>query len=117
MAVATRDVNGRQPALDEAIAAALTWADEQQEADGFWVGMLESNACIEAEWILAFHVLGYEYSHTDALVRGIVRRQRQDGAWESYYDAPSGDINATVESYAALRLSGFGADHEMGGAM
>jgi squalene-hopene/tetraprenyl-beta-curcumene cyclase len=112
MAVAAREVENSKDDLDQGIAAALDWADARQDPRGFWVGMLESNACIEAEWILAFHVLGYEYPHIDALVRGILQRQRHDGSWESYFDAPSGDINATVETYAALRLSGLSADDE-----
>jgi len=98
--------------LDQAIAGALRWSDERQQPEGFWAGMLESNCCIEAEWLLAFHVLGYEYPDTDGLVRGILQRQRSDGAWESYFDAPSGDMNATVESYAALRAAGFSPDDE-----
>jgi squalene-hopene/tetraprenyl-beta-curcumene cyclase len=98
------------PAIDSAIDSALQWADQDQQAEGFWAGMLESNACMEAEWLLAFHILGYEYPHSEALVRGILARQRADGSWESYFNAPSGDINATVEAYAALRASGIGPD-------
>ncbi len=112
MVVATHEVNNPVGDLDQGITAALDWADTHQDPRGFWVGMLESNTCIESEWILAFHVLGYEYSQIDRLVRGILQRQRDDGSWESYFDAPSGDINATVETYAALRLSGFSADDE-----
>ena len=112
MAVATHEITPPKPDVDQAIAAAMEWADTRQSSGGFWVGMLESNTCIESEWILAFHVLGYDYPHTDALVAGILQRQRQDGSWESYFDAPSGDINATVETYAALRLSGLSADDE-----
>lgn len=106
MALAKQEINSGQSRLDAAITAALEWSDRRQEPEGFWVGMLESNACMEAEWILAFHVMGYDYPHTDALIRGILARQREDGSWESYFDAPSGDMNATVEVYAALRASG-----------
>jgi len=96
--------------LDTAIGAALAWSDDHQDPAGFWAGMLESNVCIEAEWLLAFHIMDYEYPHTEAVVRGILARQRSDGAWESYFNAPSGDINATVEAYAALRACGAGPD-------
>lgn len=97
---------------DAGIAAALDWADREQHADGYWVGVVESNACMEAEWLLAFHILGYECPWADELVTGILQRQRLDGAWQSYFDAPAGDINATVESYAALRARGMAADEE-----
>ncbi len=98
--------------LDAGIASALAWADVEQHADGYWVGVLESNACMEAEWLLAFHILGYDCPWAGELVTGILNRQRPDGAWETYYEAPAGDINATVESYAALRASGMAADSE-----
>ncbi len=98
--------------LDIGIAAALDWTDSEQQADGYWAGIVESNACMEAEWLLAFHILGYEPPWADELVTGILNRQRPDGAWESYFDAPAGDINATVESYAALRARGLSADAE-----
>jgi squalene-hopene/tetraprenyl-beta-curcumene cyclase len=112
MVVAAREVANSADHLDQVITAAIDWAEARQDPRGFWAGMLESNACIESEWLLAFHVLGYDYPYTDAVVRGILCRQRDDGSWESYFDAPSGDINATVETYAALRLSGLSADDE-----
>jgi squalene-hopene/tetraprenyl-beta-curcumene cyclase len=96
--------------LEAAIAASLDWSAAHQDPAGFWVGVLESNVCMEAEWLLAFHIMGYAYPHTDALIRGILARQRSDGSWETYFNAPSGDINATVEAYAALRVSGAGED-------
>ncbi len=101
-----------QPRLEAGIRAAGDWLLQQQAAAGFWVGRLHSNACMEAEWLLAFHVIGYRYPDTDGLLRGILARQRPDGAWETYHDAPTGDINATVESYAALRAYGYPPDAE-----
>ena len=95
------------PPLHETLTAAQRWLEEQQLDDGSWAGILESNACIEAEWLLAFHLLGYEFSDSGGLISGILDRQRQDGSWETYYGAVDGDINATVECYAALRSSGF----------
>src|SRR5262245_8846642 len=90
--------HAREPSpLDAGIDAALRWLDEDQHAPGFWVGMLESNCCIEAEWLLAMHVLGVDDAERRAgIVRGILNRQRRDGSWEVYHDAPMGDINATV---------------------
>ncbi|NND36336.1 MAG: squalene--hopene cyclase, partial [Gammaproteobacteria bacterium] len=112
MATASEEIDGQPVKLEAGIADALGWAGPRQDPDGFWCGMLESNACMEAEWLLAFHIMGYDYGHEAALVAGILRRQRTDGAWETYYNAPSGDINATVESYAALRATGMSADAE-----
>ncbi len=42
----------------------------------------------------------------------LLKAQRPDGSWESYYQAPQGDINSTVECYAALRSVGMQPDDE-----
>jgi len=96
--------------LDRSIDAALEWIEARQEQDGFWVGHLESNACMEAEWLLAFHIIGYRHPKTDGIIKGILDRQRADGSWEIYYEAETGDINTTVECYAALRAYGYEPD-------
>lgn len=94
-----------------AIDAALQWLDSTQDDSGFWVGMLESNYCMEAEWLLAMHFLRVrDEEREQAIMRGMLDAQRPDGSWEIYYDAPSGDINTTVECYAALRSVGMSAE-------
>lgn len=99
--------------LDDGIERAIDWLAYNQEEEGFWAGKLESNSCIEAEWILAMHFLGVkDDSKYDKVVQAVLNEQRKDGSWAVYHDAPAGDINATVEAYAALRTAGYGPDHE-----
>ena len=99
--------------LDEGIRRAIDWLLGEQLPEGYWVGMLQSNSCMEAQWVLAMHFLGVDDDPKyDGVVSSILREQRSDGSWEVYYDAPAGDINATVECYAALRAAGFSADDE-----
>ena len=99
--------------LSAAIDSAIGWLDEHQQQDGSWVGMLESNQCMEAEWLMVMHVIGrMDDPKTPGLIKTILDAQRADGSWEVYYDAPTGDINTTVECYAALRVHGMAADHE-----
>ncbi len=50
--------------VDATIAKAIGWLDREQEPDGFWVGMLESNYSMEAEWLLAMHFLGFSHPQT-----------------------------------------------------
>lgn len=100
-------------AIDRAIAGGLEWLAAEQEPEGFWVGMLESNCCMEAQWILGMHFLGVKNDpKLPGVIRAILREQRPDGSWEVYHQAPMGDINTTVECYAALRCSGFKVDDE-----
>jgi len=94
--------------LSDAISQGESWLLERQHEEGFWVGMLESNSCMEAQWILAMHFLGIEDEKKRAgMVASILNEQRADGSWEVYHNAPAGDINTTVECYAALRSAGY----------
>jgi squalene-hopene/tetraprenyl-beta-curcumene cyclase len=110
MAVAAEEPDRDRFRSEDAIARAIDWLDREQHEEGFWVGMLESSYSMEAEWLLAMHLLGYDYPRKDALVGTLLAAQREDGAWESYYAAPQGDINSTVECYAALRSVGVPPD-------
>ena len=105
--------NPRDIAITGAIEDGLRWLDANQDPEGFWVGLLESNVCMEAEWLLVMHFLGVrDDPKKDGLVQGILNHQRSDGSWETYYDAPQGDINATVEAYTALRACGMHKNSE-----
>ncbi|HEY5622551.1 MAG TPA: squalene--hopene cyclase [Gammaproteobacteria bacterium] len=110
MAVLASQAVNSNSRLDQAVAKATHWLDEEQNDAGFWAGMLESNACMEAEWLLAMHFVGVEHPRQRDLVNTILSEQRPDGSWEIYYDAPQGDINCTVECYAALKAIGMSAD-------
>lgn len=95
------------PSLDRCIREGTAWLLENQEPGGFWAGRLQSNSCMEAEWLLAMHVLGLgQCSKHEKVVRSILNEQRKDGSWDVYHGAPCGDINTTVECYAALRACG-----------
>jgi len=104
----------RSDRLNDAIAKGVDWLLDRQQAEGFWVGMLESNSCIEAQWVLAMHFLGINDTKKQAgIVASILNEQRADGSWEVYHNAPAGDINTTVECYAALRCVGYPPDAEV----
>jgi squalene-hopene/tetraprenyl-beta-curcumene cyclase len=109
---APRALDAPAQRIDATIAKAIGWLDRDQTADGFWVGMLESNYCMEAEWLLAMHFLRIRHPRERDLVATLLKAQRPDGSWEAYYEAPQGDINGTVECYAALRSVGMSADDE-----
>ena len=65
--------------LSEAIAGAIEWLLQRQDPEGFWVGMLESNSCMEAQWILAMHFLGIrDEKKLAGMVASILNEQRVD---------------------------------------
>jgi len=101
-----------QSALESTARAAADWLIARQKPDGHWVGRAESNACMEAQWCLALWFLGLEDDPLrPRLAASLLRTQRADGAWQIYHGAPNGDINTTVEAYAALRSVGM-ADND-----
>ena len=103
------DPNNFHVALQSTMRAAAEWLIDRQKPDGHWVGRAESNACIEAQWCLALWFLGLEkHPLRIRLGQSLLDTQRPDGAWQVYHGAPNGDINATVEAYAALRSLGHG---------
>ncbi len=89
---------------------AVDWLLAYQDPDGFWVGMVDTNSAIEAEWLLCSHILGIVLPNERGVVAALLKRQRADGSWDIYPDASAGDINSTVEVYAALRAKGFSPD-------
>jgi squalene-hopene/tetraprenyl-beta-curcumene cyclase len=104
-------------ALDQSLQAALDsaieWSKRNQHPRGYWVGKLDTNSSMEAEWILGMHCLGVtDDPKRPGVIRAILEQQRPDGAWGVFYQAPAGEISATVECYAALRCVGMDPDSE-----
>ncbi|KAJ3109113.1 hypothetical protein HK100_003344, partial [Physocladia obscura] len=97
--------------IKSAVRSSLAWLEFKQQGDGHWVGSVQSNATIDAEWILALWMLGFGSHPLRArLGAWLVETQRADGSWDVYHGACGGDVNATVEAYAALRSLGHAAD-------
>lgn len=98
--------------LEQGIEKAIGWSRGALTEQGYWAGRLETNASMEAEWLLAYHILGITSDpKRDDVIRGLLNTQRPDGSWGVFHDAESGDLNATVETYAALRVHGYAKDH------
>lgn len=101
---------GLQAQVDSTLRASLDWLERAQTEEGYWRGVVRTNSTIEAEWLLAFHMMGTRPGITDGVIRTLFNRQRDDGSWDIYPGAPEGDINSTVEAYAALRAMGYSPD-------
>ena len=110
MSVAERHL---QPAaLDVIIERAQGWFAREQAPEGFWWAELESNATMDAEYLLLTYFLG---ARDETIWRGVSQDirgyQRPDGSWAMYHGAP-GDLSTTIECYFALKLAGDAADSE-----
>ena len=101
---------GALDALDSAIDRTRANLLGCQYADGYWWGELESNATMEAEYLLLSHFLGVgDEQQWRKLTNFILSRQRDDGTWGQFYGAP-GDLSTSVECYFALKLAGVSSD-------
>src|SRR5262249_46130902 len=96
--------------LDLAIERAQGWVLREQYPEGYWWAELESNATMDAEYLLLTHFLG---ARDEELWRGVAQDirnyQRDDGSWAMYHGAP-GDLSTTIECYFALKLAGDAAE-------
>ena len=97
----------------KSIESAISWTKQAQKPEGYWAARLESNASMEAEWLLAYHLLGITYDpKREGVINCLLNTQRGDGSWGVYQGSEAGDLNATVEAYAALRVHGKGPHEE-----
>ena len=81
-----------------------------QHADGYWWGELESNPTMEAEYLMLCQFTDrHDPERWRKVCNYILSKQRDDGSWGQYYDAP-GDVSTSVECYFALKLGGHSAD-------
>lgn len=99
-----------QKSIRGCLNSAIDWLKVRQEDDGMWCGPLETNCCMEAQWILAMYFIDFDDPKKERVVQYILDRQREDGSWDVYYESEHGDINTTIECYFALRLCGFDPD-------
>ena len=96
--------------LDEAVRRTQDYFLRTQHPDGYWVGELETNVCMAAEYLLLMQFLGIRDDRRREKVANYIRdQQRPDGTWAIFHGGPP-DLNATVESYFALKLAGVAAD-------
>ncbi len=105
------DMHEAQIGVGDVVARAQERFRRMQYPEGYWWAELESNATMDAEYILMTHFLG---ARDDDIWRGIAQDvrgyQREDGTWALYDGAP-GDLSTTIECYFALKLAGDAGAH------
>src|ERR687885_661315 len=93
-------------ALERAVDRAVARLLGLQHPDGWWKGELESNATMIAQHLFWHHFVGLRRRELDRKIANeLLARQRADGTWAIWFEGP-GDLDTTIEAYAALRLCG-----------
>jgi squalene-hopene/tetraprenyl-beta-curcumene cyclase len=92
--------------LDSAITRAQSRLLATQAADGAWVGELEADTTITAEYLLLGHLLDRVNRERGAkAVNFLRRRQRADGGFGLFAGGPT-NLSATIKAYFAMKMTG-----------
>ncbi|HUF91575.1 MAG TPA: squalene--hopene cyclase [Candidatus Limnocylindria bacterium] len=93
-------------ALNEAISQAQDYLVRHQAADGHWVGELEADTTITAEYLLLCHLIDRVNREQERkAVKYLRRRQCPDGGWNLFEAGPT-DLSATIKAYFAMKMAG-----------
>jgi sporulenol synthase len=81
---------------------------KEQNSDGSWSYPFETGISTDCYMIILLRTLEIdEEDFIQALVRRILSKQGENGAWKLFYDDDEGNLTATVEAYYALLYSGY----------
>jgi squalene-hopene/tetraprenyl-beta-curcumene cyclase len=95
--------------LRPALSRSVDYFLRTQHSSGYWVGELESNATITAEYLFFRRLLNIaDPEREEAIVRQLLAWQR-DGGWPIFYGGPL-DLNTTIEAAVALQMAGLPPD-------
>jgi len=92
--------------LSDAIARAQARLLSLQAPDGHWVGKLEADTTITAEYLLLGHLMDrVDRRREQKAVRYLRRRQRADGGFDLFPGGPT-HLSATIKAYFAMKMAG-----------
>ncbi len=97
--------------VKEAVRKSVDWVFGQQHEEGYWVGELEADSMLEADYIFMHTLLGTgDPGRMQRCTNEILRHQNEDGGWSLFPGGPS-NVSYGVKCYLALKLMGWKADH------
>ena len=93
-------------ALQHAIARAQDHMLSIQSPDGHWIGELEGDHALTAEYLLLRRLIDrVDRKIEQSAIRYLRRRQNADGGWSLFQGGPS-DLSATIKIYFAMKMAG-----------
>jgi squalene-hopene/tetraprenyl-beta-curcumene cyclase len=92
--------------VDDAIERATRALLERQCSGGYWQGIVEAAANLEAEYVFVNRLLGRQRPEQDRrMADRLLGTQQADGGWSLAPGQPS-HLSTTIEAYLALKLAG-----------
>jgi squalene-hopene/tetraprenyl-beta-curcumene cyclase len=93
-------------AVQDAISRAQGHLLSIQAPDGHWIGELEADRALTAEYLLLCHLIDrVDRNIEQRAVRYLRRRQNPDGGWSLFEGGPT-DLSATIKIYFAMKMAG-----------
>ncbi len=102
-------MNELSASLRAAVGRSVDYFLRAQHAPGYWIGELESNATITAEYLFFRRLLNRVDPERERAVAHELLTSQINGGWPLYYGAPP-DLNTTIEASVALQLAGVPLD-------
>lgn len=96
--------------VESAIARSRDYLFSLQHPEGYWLGELEADAMLEADYIFLHTLL--ESGDPGRMKRAyteMMRYQNEDGSWSIYPGGP-GNVSLSVKCYFSAKLMGLKAD-------
>jgi len=96
--------------VEQAISRAQKHLLGLQHREGYWMGELEADASVTAGYVPLMHfMLGAVHpERRRKAVNFVLSKQSADGSWSTYFGG-HGDLNASIQAYFSLKLSGVSA--------
>jgi squalene-hopene/tetraprenyl-beta-curcumene cyclase len=95
--------------LDRAIKKTQNYLLKRQSPKGYWVGELESDVSVTADYIPMMRFMSVEIPERQRKVVNFLRAtQLAEGGWSSYPGGAS-EVNVSVQAYLALKAAGIPA--------
>jgi squalene-hopene/tetraprenyl-beta-curcumene cyclase len=92
--------------LELAVKRAQIHLPELQHFDGFWLGELEANSTLCADYLAFMHWSGeVDPDLQNKCIEHLLARQSADGGWSTYNGGPA-RLDPSVKAYFALKLAG-----------
>lgn len=96
--------------LTQTITRAKQLLLERQHPLGYWIGVLDTDTSLTAEYVMLARYLGEEEPLLKKkAIQYILKTQNPEGGW-SIYPGFRSDVSVTTKCYFALKLAGFSSD-------
>ena len=95
--------------VSQAITRSVDYFLRTQSPQGYWVGELEANATITAEYLFFQRIMNCSRPEREQDLAHQLLAWQTEGGWPLFYGGPP-DLNTTLEAATALQMAGLPAD-------